>query len=611
MGNMHTAQQTSFKMYWSLASDLWAITTNSTVLGGSCLLRDSSNFAYSNATPTVALKQNATLAAPLSPGWIEFEREIGPFGAIDVQYLAPPRSLLTLHHDFMASLTALVLTNPEAQADYLALNVPPRRAPVPAALLARSDVEFVGGNVFCGDDSSPWPPANGLYMAFSFTNLCHATFAEVLQTVHYSPLFAFLSAGESRDLDAICALDAFQPSTCVRDHIHALSFLTTHNTSFAAIPTLAVAATADVRALKVGYVQFLRTATATTIARVPILDQDDAAWCFYGWHVLLGWAIGLREVVTLVGDHGRITAISAVSPNLNMVPDPNAIPQSFSFLVKYCVQYITLVLILVSGLLALSAMYHKGHMEARNLLCVNRIVGMTWLGRPFVLVRSLSAIWLLNTSPLTLVQVGVGTRFTSPPLAWYTTLLATSEMTWFVYVLNDLFSCITQQYTSLYASKSSNLTWLAAFVWTLRAPQTYVATVYRECSRIDMDAGVDCTSGSVAVGSATRLVTSLGLVVACSGLVYAAVCLCSHAPPPCYVRSPLLNAQSYYMLRLQGWRVGDVHYLDKTSAIMAGLLCVSWQGRTLVFDIKSWRILETPIAAHADDRLVHAIPLIH
>ncbi|OQR88039.1 hypothetical protein ACHHYP_07673, partial [Achlya hypogyna] len=38
LGAYHTKQHTSLKMYWSLASDLWAIATNSTVLGGSSLL---------------------------------------------------------------------------------------------------------------------------------------------------------------------------------------------------------------------------------------------------------------------------------------------------------------------------------------------------------------------------------------------------------------------------------------------------------------------------------------------------------------------------------------------------------------------------------------------
>ncbi|OQR85652.1 hypothetical protein ACHHYP_11595 [Achlya hypogyna] len=453
--------------------------------------------------------------------------------------------------------------------------------------------------------------------------MCHATFSTNMSPTSASETFAFLGFNYTNgltidDLAAICALDMHALSTCASDYIGTLTHVITYGSAFASLAATATAVVADVTALNVSAVQYL-TDTVTNVTELrtfPILDPMDRPWRFYGWCYLYEWASGLREVISVVGDMGRITTISASTPPMAMEPSAHAIPSSFSYMSRYCVQYITIVLILMSGLLALSAVFHKGHVEARNFLCVNRIVGMTWLGRPLVLVRSLSAIWLLNTSPLTLVQVGVGTRFTSPPLAWYTTLLATSEMTWFVYVLNDLFSCITQQYTSLYASKSSTLTWLVAFAWTLWSPQLYAASVDRHCSVQDMDFQLTCRSGMVAVGSLSRFGVSMAVICGCVGATYAYYRLALPTLPsrafPCLV----LSAKAYYVLPFDRWRLRGEVYIDKTTAIMGGLLSWELGGISFVLDIKTWRVYRVPWGrdtklSESETRFDHALPLQH
>ncbi|EQC32709.1 hypothetical protein SDRG_09682 [Saprolegnia diclina VS20] len=610
VGSVHTSQQTSFKMYWSLASDLWAITTNTSGIGGASLLRSSSLFAFVNVSTTSVLVQNATLQMPLSAGFSLLASTIGPFGAIDLVYVSPPPRLLSYVSSVVSYLTQLLVTNLDAQHAFRALSVPVRYAPVPTLVLALANTSFVGGNILCGDDSTPWSVQNGFFVAFSGTNMCHASFTDMVQPTPLMPLLALLAmTASSRDIDSICALDMLLPATCSRDHTNTLFFLKTYVTTYNA--TLTDAVVADVLATGVGLVQFLVTSGVTSLRHFALLDPNDRAYMYYGWCYLFKWALGDREAISLTGDHGQMTVLSGLSLPLAMVPDSNAVPLSFALLTQYCVQYITIVLIGISSLLVISASYHGGRMEGLNLLCVNRIVGMVWLGRPFVFLRSLSAIWLLNTSPLTLVQAGVGTYFTAPPLAWFNTLLATSEVTWFVYVLNDLFSCASQQYTSLYASKSSNLTWLVIFLWTLQSPQLYAAAVHRRCVYDDMDAGVHCVSGGIAVGSLRRVGTSIGLVLACLGVTYLFMRWYAPIPRLLYTPTPLLNAQSYYMLRLQRWHIDGVQYIDKTSAIMAGLLCTTYRGQHIVLDIKSWRIFATPLTtAQAEHgRLRHALPL--
>ncbi|EQC32713.1 hypothetical protein SDRG_09686 [Saprolegnia diclina VS20] len=609
VGHYHPSQQTSFKMYWSLASDLWAITTNTSGIGGASLLRSSSLFAFVNVSTTSVLVQNTTLSLPLTSGFSLLTKAVGPFGAIDLAYVLPPKSLLVFYDGVVHNLTRLVVTDRDAQAAFVDLTLQAQYQPVPYEVVSNSNLLLGGGNIFCGNDVAPWPAANGMYVGFSVTNMCHSVFTGYLMPTRASELFSLLGANSTdADLDGICYLDTMRPSQCTTQRLKAMAFLMTYNATFASTPVLRASAAADIDALGVSMLQYLfDTATNTTLQRFYRLDdRHDRAWSFYGWGFLYEWAAGTREVLSLRGDAGRITAISSATPVLSMVPNPNAIPSSFSSLSGYCVQYITIVLILVSASLVLSVAYRRGHVECLNLLCVNRIVGMVWLGRPFVLVRSLSAIWLLNTSPLTLVQAGVATYFTSPPLAWYTTLLATSEMTWLVYVLNDLFSCVSQQYTLLYASKSSSFTWVVSFVWTLQSPQLYAATIHRRCVATDMDLQLTCVSGVIAVGSLDRLGHSMALICSCVLSTYVVQRLRFPHWPPREIPSVVLNAQSYYLMRLHA--VDGALLLDKTSAIMAGLLSYEFQGRVYLMDIKSWRLWHGPTTLDAHRRASHVLP---
>ncbi|KDO21686.1 hypothetical protein SPRG_13024 [Saprolegnia parasitica CBS 223.65] len=587
VASVHTSQQTSFKMYWSLASDLWAITTNTTGIEGASLLRGSSLFAFANVSTSAILARNTTLVLPLTAGFSLFTTAVGPFGAIDLAYVLPPRSLLAFYNGVLHNLTHLVVSDRDAQAAFVGLTLQAHYQPVPLEVVANPNLLLGGGNIFCGNDVAPWPAANGMYVGFSVTSMCHSVFTGYLMPTPSSELFSLLGADiQAADLDGTCYLDTLQPSQCAAQRKTAMAFLATYRDAFASASFLRASAIVDIDALNVSMLQYLLDASTETIVQrlYRLNDPSDRAWSFYG----------------------RITTISSAAPALSMVPNPNAIPSSFSSLSGYCVQYITIVLILVSATLVLALAYHRGHMECLNLLCVNRIVGMVWLGRPFVLVRSLSAIWLLNTSPLTLVQAGVGTYLTSPPLAWYTTLLATSEMTWLVYVLNDLFSCVSQQYTSLYASKSSTLTWIVSFVWTLQSPQLYAATIDRHCVATDMDLHLTCVSGVIAVGSLHRLGYSMALICSCVIGTYLVQRLRYPDWPPREIPSVVLNAQSYYLMRLHA--VDGALLLDKTSAIMAGLLSYEFQGRVYLMDVKSWRVWHEPSTLNAHRRASHVLP---
>ncbi|OQR89003.1 hypothetical protein ACHHYP_06525, partial [Achlya hypogyna] len=73
--------QTTMKMYWTFASDLWAVMANGTGITGQSLLRTSARFAFANSTPEAVYFTNSTLVAPLDVVFSTFQIAVGPFGS--------------------------------------------------------------------------------------------------------------------------------------------------------------------------------------------------------------------------------------------------------------------------------------------------------------------------------------------------------------------------------------------------------------------------------------------------------------------------------------------------------------------------------------------------
>ncbi|OQR84570.1 hypothetical protein ACHHYP_13232 [Achlya hypogyna] len=591
LGSVHLAQQTSLKMYWSFASDLWAISCNTTSIGGASLVASSPVFAFANQSSESLLFENYTLVAPLSRGFAVLRTVLGPFNTVDMYYVGVPPSLLTTYNALIGAVATLLMTNSTAQDIFFALPVAPAMGGVPTALLAFPNLTTVGGNLLCGDDQPTYTLMFGLDCFFGIQNMCHASFFDSLKPTGLQLLFAVLAHTvrfPNATFDSVCAIEVYKRSLCVANYNATLQFLHEHH-----LPSLVQVNTAydSVRALGIQVVQYLRRQPSAPLElfQQPLLDETDPGWSFYGWCYLYDWVSGLREVVAFAGDNATLPTISSRSSALTMAPAPGEIPETLSFLCQSCVQYITWLFITLAAVLVLSGISQGGHIEGLNLLELNRIVGHVWVGRALLVIRSITAFWLLNTSTLQLVQVGVGTRFVSPPLPWYNTILAGAESTWFVYVLNDLLSCVTLQYTTGYAFKSSLLAWAVVAVWSTVSPQTYRATINRACTFVDMDVQLVCESGTVYIGDPGRV--GIGFLIgflSVGGCFVLERCWMPDLAPR-LVPSTLLNASSYYMLDFSDWVAKDEFYLDKTSALMAGVLALEIYGRLHVLDIKSWR----------------------
>ncbi|OQS03117.1 hypothetical protein THRCLA_04573 [Thraustotheca clavata] len=563
------------------------------------------------------------MVSPLNNGFVIFEETVGPFGAVDSYYVNCPASLLQYYSMAMGLLTSLNLNNLLAQTTFFDLSTKLEMIEISHSESHKQFVQTVGGNILCGSNAPPRPTLFGFYSGFSMTNMCQGVFTESINPSVMHQVLAYLAMLSSIDnqlLESICRLEISYSPYCSGQQNDTVAYIENFVQPILTndVITKISLALQEIEQLNVSRIQYLsyNAWAQTKLFHIKILDSNDRALQFHGWCLIFEWVVGDREVVSFAGDNGDITVMSAAAHSFSMDTDPNAIPRSFSYVSQYSVQYVTVTLIGVSCWVVLWTIYHNGYMESKNLFCVNRIVGMSWIGRPLIFFRSLTAIWLLNTSPLTLAVVGHITHTKSPPLAWYTALLATSELTWLVYVLNDIGSCLTQQYTPKYGFESANLTWFFAFIWTMFYPQQYSASIQRTCSSIDMDFELICESGVVAIGSANRIGISLAIVLICVVVSYIyerrkAPCL-----PPRFSPPLILNAQSYYMLTLDDWHYKGMHYIDKTSAIMAGILCFDLNNRWYVLDIKTWHVVaasKKPLGYDMTEqdrrRLEQALPL--
>ncbi|OQR83772.1 hypothetical protein ACHHYP_14299 [Achlya hypogyna] len=613
-GGMHLDAQTSLRLYWAWANDLLAVNDNSSAIAGRSLLRGTADFAFANVTSQSLLQAAQLLPSPLSAGLTLFTRAVGPFGVVDAVYVPCPPVLLTYYREFTQTLAMLLLTDALMQSSYKAIAIPAYIGDVPVELLSTPNLTLTGGNLLCGDDAVPTPLLYVVYAGFGSEQLCFTATPEFVAPSTLQLMFTMHGYSShhvlSRDeLIGICSINPIYVPSCADMYAAAMDIIVTQPSLLTLTP-LARAAHAAVMNLGVTTVQYIRLNNSVTkLMETPLFDAAGSYGDMNGWYLAYEWAVGLREVVSFQGDVGTVTTLSASNSLLSMSLDTSLVGSNLSFLFMASVLYITYILIGVSAVATGYAISSHGRIEGLNLLELNRIVGHSWVGRPLLILRSVTALWLLNTAPLALTQIGLGTQLTAPPVAWYKTALAASELTWTVYILNDVLSCITKQHTSSYAMASTLCTWLATAVWTFAAPHKCRVAVERACTYIDMDSGLTCSSGVVEVGSICGVLGDIGIVIGCVIICAYVDVRCRSGLPPMTLSTLLLNASSYYMLDFTHWHRDDEHYMDQASGALAGLLSLHWRGTLYILDVKSWRCITATTCGNPEGSLCKAIPL--
>ncbi|OQR90538.1 hypothetical protein ACHHYP_05440 [Achlya hypogyna] len=611
-GSLHSSSQTSFKMQWPLASQLWAVGSNATIVAGSSLMRQSPAFVYSNISIGTILAVNGTLELPLDAGFSLFNAAIGPFGTITMRRVAFPPPLVAWSQMLQMEFTArLAKANVSVYAAFDAIGGTRTLVHVPQSW---GVADYKGGDITC--PVQPSQPYAGIF--YSAQGACGGSGMEDSQDTNaLMASQALLAEGPSYDIVTACN-DSTMGSAAACGAFLSLtqSFLQRLFTpeEWTRIAQVSEATKTYIQTtLPIVLVQYVGNATHTFFRPSNLFDPVDPGFHVFGWLYLVEWLQGVREVVEFAGAAGALNIVSGRNPVHVGPVNALEIPVNVAYYFRCVLLYVSGVLFLVACIASGYIISSRGRIEGTNMFSLNRVTGLVWIGRPLVCLRGITAICLLSTAKLDLEQSNGFFRLVSQQQSWFTTVMAAGETTWLVFILNDCFSILTQQYTSLYAAQSSILIWVASATWSILAPVQHRATLQRSCSVIAVDAQIVCRSGVVTIGDINRLLGLVGLASGLIGLCYGIQRLRFPAEKDHGVRSHLLYATAYHHFRQDGWVVRDVYHVDRASAAIDGLL--TWRladRRTMLLDIKTWRLFTIdpdPLQCTLPSHLRVALPI--
>ncbi|RHY26685.1 hypothetical protein DYB32_007367 [Aphanomyces invadans] len=614
---MQVDSETSNKMHWALAHTFNAICTNESSIGWRSLVRSSHNFAFQNQTPEVLLPEFQALYIPLGPALSAVRGMLGPFGSIDMIRVACPTSLRLLYRNLTEEVALFWRSNATALENATVLFKTQNFAP---QMKAWSSRQLIGGNIMCEYDPRNLNTGSDVNEFFTILGRCNSNLLGTINPSGTNMVMSAIATGlnSTSNVKAICDCEKRFRDSCKLS----LTVLSRFTPPIASIKSLVRAAIEDVRdTLGIALFQFARQMVnpmAVDVAPAMLFDPNEPEFEFFAWLYLFDWVEQVREVVTFVGEHGRLTTMSGMVLPIVETVNGMEIPTSVSFYVRCAIQYVTFVLLLVGCCLMCYFIAVRGYVEGWNMVKVNRVAGLVWVGRPLILLRGVVAVTLLSTPSLVLVQSpsGIVSYFVSPRRYWLTTFMTSGEACWLVYILNDLCSPLTLHYTA-YASKSSNMVWFVTFVVSMLWPVQHEVSVERVCSVEAVDFQVVCKAGTVYFGSVSRCLQLVGISSVSCILCYYLERRCSVGrndlqSPKCI--SPFLHAVATHSLHFANWQYNGVTYMDKATAAMMGILSIELHRTLYLFDIKSWRLYTIDPCGTRDSSmdpfLLQAVPLM-
>ncbi|OQR92404.1 hypothetical protein ACHHYP_03752 [Achlya hypogyna] len=616
--------QTSYKMFTPLAFALELVRNNRSSLAGASLVRGSPSFGFANMTPAAVMAQNGTLPSPLGVGLALFESVVGPFGEVALRRVPCPASVKQWYEATWATLMVLITTNATTLETFATTLQSPNQYTPTAWPQATG---YYGGNLLCNTQSSA---STTSLTYFTIEGSCMPNMNDLLGVNAVAALQATLALGLSSAsvvaIEAIgeLAVDAGKTAALLTAATAFLeAFLPQDNrTSLLALAATAQYAVATTH--NVSYAQYVTfndtvNGTATTGPMVLVTTNffPSGPLEYFSWLYLAEWVQGIREVVTFEGTVGTLTTISGRNAVATAPVNGMEIPVNVAVYFQRVVQYITVVLAFVAILTCLYILSSRGYIEAANLLVVNRVAGLVWIGRPLLFLRSMTAICLLSTAGLQLVQLDGYFRFQAVQTPWYTTITASGELTWLAFILNDAFSLVTLQYTPGYSSKSTLMVWAASAVWSFASPVVHTVHLARRCDVAAVDFQAICTAGYVAIGSVDRFLALNALTCGLVLMLYVLERLRHRHLPPAEDSSFFLYAAANYQFKKARWQHHGTYCIDKASAAINGLVSFEYDDRITLLDIKMWRRHTVSIArerreARNDPNLRHllyAIPM--
>ncbi|OQR93633.1 hypothetical protein ACHHYP_02398, partial [Achlya hypogyna] len=509
---------------------------------------------------------------------------VGPYFNIDTRFVPVLPALAVAYAGFHRALFDALEASPTALRQFAALSTV-SLAPVPAAWVG---YDYYGGNPMCQlGSATPF-----IQESFNFFDDCSQPTRLTADVSPTALLFAAVAMNASKSsLTSLCALDS-ATGDCRLAVATATAFLTSLELSTLDLESAVDAAAAAIKASNVGFMQFGFRNGSYTLLRQPLLEVNNTAWSALGWCFLVEWAQGTREVMAFEGDVATLVLISSAYSGQAYVTSDRPMPDATAA-IYYAVVVTTVLLGTVGVFTVIYAFHINYHVTGRNLFFFNRIVGSVWIGRPILVLRGLSALFILSTSQLALVSTHGSARFVFAPRPWWATTLIAGEATWLTYVINDLLFLFWPTTTRFYAPLSSILTWLVLIVVEFSSPVNATLALDRQCRAVDMDAGVVCSSGLLEVGSPSRLLLLLGLQLFTVGVAIAVGYL--------YTINRVTNVQDTCLL-LSGIGAAmltpvqpDSNNYDAVSCVLCGLVPFSYRKRRLVFHLTLWIFLRDAI----------------
>ncbi|EQC30704.1 hypothetical protein SDRG_11756, partial [Saprolegnia diclina VS20] len=205
-------------------------------------------------------------------------------------------------------------------------------------------------------------------------------------------------------------------------------------------------------------------------------------------------------------------------------------------------------------------------------------------------------------------------QFAPRPLA-HIGILA-GEATWVTYVLNDILLVFASQYSRWAAPLSAWLVWLSLVILEVFYPIRATAAIDRDCTRVNVDAGIICHSGVVNLGSfdRVRLILVLNAALVLASYLVTGMYQIRNRPRAMVQRTTtpyLVSAGADVFLAPKG----DAWSMDGSTAAMCGFLRTQHRSRRFVFDTKLWSIFYTdeigPVLDITNERCAPAlVPLL-
>ncbi|RHY45245.1 hypothetical protein DYB34_010641 [Aphanomyces astaci] len=544
-----------------------------------------------------------------TPGFGLTHDHIGPFGSIDAFFVPAPPSLLVLSSAFTLAITTWMQTQDAFNAAMTmipSLTVDP--VPMKWQSTANGTFTYMGGDITCPTrESKPY-----VQSSFSFDVSCTNQERHRMLLHPRNALFAYLisskppigtlqsmsdSAIIAKWCGTLCPTLASSCAQVLGAVVNASKQLPT--TTTVPFTTLARRAQSDVTALQVKTIQFAKYISTTTdhedgssssptdVWLEQLVLSGDDKWDFFGWVYMFEWAEASREVVSFEGDNGIFALVSDKSAPLMYEAQGLEVPKSACQYVWVISAIMSVILVIVGLIMTAYTALLRGRIVGRNLFQFNRIVGAVWLGRPFLMIRGMTAIVLLSTAPIRVILQKRITSFEFHPRTLLESMLVSGEAMWITYVFNDFLLLLSRNAEPNFAPLSAGLSWLVYVCWDMSAPTSLYATLDRNCAIDFARLTVVCQSGAVQLGDAQIAMTLFFIQLVCIVMSFGAVwlwrCMNRHPPAPGFSGHLLLSGTAIAFLH-KDIVLNGAMLIDRASCVMCGLLTF----RRYIFDLKLW-----------------------